>query len=114
QTASVHPEPGSNSPCWIVFLAPSSYLCAILTSLSNSSLFTLTFYFLFVILSISNAYTLYLDSFDEVNRALSFQTIFFSRFSAPFGESLLFWRFINISTIPRVVKRFCQNILIIF
>jgi hypothetical protein len=53
--------------------------------------------------------TLYLDSFDEVNRALSFQTILFSRFSARFSESLLFRRFINVSTLPRVVKRFGEK-----
>ena len=38
-----------------------------------------------MILSLAFAVTLNLDSFDEVNRALSFQTILFSRFSALFG-----------------------------
>jgi hypothetical protein len=52
--------------------------------------------------------TLYLDSFDEVNRALSFQTILFSRFSARFSESLLFRRFINILISPILVKRFAK------
>ncbi|MEG4348015.1 hypothetical protein QUB70_32795, partial [Microcoleus sp. A003_D6] len=59
-------------------------------------------------------FTLYLDSFDEVNSALSFQTILFSRFRARFGESLLFRRFINVSTLPRVVKHFAKIFLTFF
>lgn len=59
------------------------------------------------------AFTLYLDFFDEVNSALSFQTILFSRFRARFGESLLFRRFINILTSPDVVKRFGKLFLIL-
>jgi hypothetical protein len=43
--------------------------------------FPLTFFSLFAILSSAFAFTLYLDFFDEVNSALSFQTILFSRFS---------------------------------
>ncbi len=43
--------------------------------------FLLTFFSLFAILSSALAFTLYLDFFDEVNSALSFQTILFSRFS---------------------------------
>ncbi|MEG4855549.1 hypothetical protein QUB10_32305, partial [Microcoleus sp. B5-D4] len=48
---------------------------------TNAGFFPLTFFSLFAILNISDAFTLYLDFFDEVNSALSFQTILFSRFS---------------------------------
>jgi hypothetical protein len=67
-----------------------------------------------VILSLAFALTLYLDSFDEVNRALSFQTILFSRSSARFGELLLFRRFINILISPILVKRFGKVFLTFF
>jgi hypothetical protein len=43
--------------------------------------FLLTFFSLFAILSSALALTLNLNFFDEVNSALSFQTILFSRFS---------------------------------
>ena len=43
--------------------------------------FSLTFFSLFAILSSAFADTLNLNFFDEVNSALSFQTILFSRFS---------------------------------
>jgi hypothetical protein len=65
----------------------------------------LTFFSLFAILSSAFAFTLYLDFFDEVNSALSFQTILFSRFSA-LGVSLqaaLFSTFINYSVLILVV-----------
>ncbi|WP_236508474.1 hypothetical protein, partial [Tychonema sp. BBK16] len=42
------------------------------------------------------------------------QTILFSRFSARFGESLLFWRFINILTYPVLVKRFGKVFFTLF
>ncbi|MEG5035770.1 hypothetical protein, partial [Microcoleus sp. AT3-D2] len=76
--ASVHPEPGSNSPCWIVFFGFSQVLS---TLALKAGFFPLTFFSLFAILSSALAFTLYLDFFDEVNSALSFQTILFSRFS---------------------------------
>ncbi|MDQ2097667.1 MAG: hypothetical protein QQW96_08475, partial [Tychonema bourrellyi B0820] len=41
-------------------------------------------------------------------------TILFSRFSARFGESLLFRRFINILTSQGVVKRFVKVFLTFF
>jgi hypothetical protein len=77
---------------------------------------TLTFFSLFAILSSALAFTLYLNSFDEVNSALSFQTILFSRFSA-LGASLqaaLFSTFINYSVLTLVVlvegtESFCSN-----
>jgi hypothetical protein len=47
----------------------------------EAGFFPLTFFSLFAILSSAFAFTLYLDFFDEVNSALSFQTILFSRFS---------------------------------
>jgi hypothetical protein len=47
----------------------------------KAGFFPLTFFSLFAILSISSRFTLYLNFFDEVNSALSFQTILFSRFS---------------------------------
>jgi len=62
------------------------------------------------------AFTLNLNFFDEVNSALSFQTILFSRFSA-LGASLqaaLFWTFINYSVMTKLVlvertESFCSN-----
>ena len=47
----------------------------------EAGFFPLTFFSLFAILSSAFAFTLYLDFFDEVNSALSFQTILFSMFS---------------------------------
>ena len=47
----------------------------------RAGFFPLTFFSLFAILSSALAFTLYLNFFDEVNSALSFQTILFSRFS---------------------------------
>jgi hypothetical protein len=93
------------------FWLQSSSFSAILALTPNWLFLTLTFFSLFAILSSAFAFTLYLDFFDEVNTALSFQTILFSRFSAlscgAFRcEPLPFRRFINVSTLPRVVKRF--------
>ncbi|MEG4848856.1 hypothetical protein QUB05_31020, partial [Microcoleus sp. F10-C6] len=47
----------------------------------KAGFFPLTFFSLFAILSISSRFYSHLDFFDEVNSALSFQTILFSRFS---------------------------------
>jgi hypothetical protein len=82
----------------------------------KAGFFPLTFFSLFAILSSAFAFTLYLDFFDEVNNALSFQTILFSRFSA-LGASLqaaLFSTFINYSVLTLVVlvegtESFCSN-----
>ncbi|MEG5027098.1 hypothetical protein QUB36_19970, partial [Microcoleus sp. AT8-B1] len=40
QTASVHPEPGSNSPCWIVFFG----LGQVLSTQHKGWLFSLDFF----------------------------------------------------------------------
>ena len=58
------------------WLSSSSFHSAL-----KAGFLTLTFFSLFAILSSAFAFTLYLNFFDEVNSALSFQTILFSRFS---------------------------------
>jgi len=91
----------------LFFLALSQGIFYPSTSLSQNFDFYLDF-FLVVCdiecrLSLSLSISIF---FDEVNIALSFQTILFSRFSARFGESLLFRRFINILTYTFLVKLF--------
>jgi hypothetical protein len=65
----------------------------------------LTFFSLLAILSISFRFYSHLNFFDEVNSALSFQTILFSRFSALAAsfQAALFWTFINYSVMTLLV-----------
>lgn len=97
---------------WL-FLSNASLALPVLL---GSADLTLTFFSLFGILGISSCELLLSVPivYHEVDSALSFQTILFSRFSALGGgafrcEPLPFRRFINVSTLPRVVKRFCRK-----